>query len=253
MEITNEIYQTIEHLFPKQKSAPKISNLDILNTLLHVLENGCKWRSLGKDWHTIYMRVNRWAKNGVLEKIFIYLQKNGTISFKSRIFCLDSTCVKVHRGARSIKKNGKQAIGKTKGGWNTKVHMICADDRNPVIFTLLPGQNGDAPEGRALLEKLGKIKKKKYLLMDKAYEGYETRNLAETLNFIPVVPPKSNRKVPWLFDKILYKKRNKVKRIFRRLDRFRRIFTRYDKLDWMFISFLYLAFIFDSLFRVNRL
>jgi transposase len=108
MKITIEIYKRIENLFPKQKSPPKISNLDILNTLLHVLENGCKWRSLGENWHTIYMRVNRWAKNGVLEKIFIYLQKTGVISFKSRIFCLDSTCVKVHPDAHgALKKDGQ--------------------------------------------------------------------------------------------------------------------------------------------------
>jgi transposase len=148
---------------------------------------------------------------------------------------------------------GKQAIGKTKGGWNTKIHMICASDKDPVIFTLSPGQSGDAPEGRALLKILGKTKKQKYLLMDRAYEGNETRKLAKSLNFISIVPPKSNRKKPWIFDRTLYKKRNEVERIFRRLDRFRRIFTRYDKLDLMFVSFIHLAFIFDSLFRVNRL
>ena len=72
MEITKEMYEKIAHLFPKQKSPPKISNLEALNAILHILENGSKCRSLGKNWHTIYTRANRWAKNNVLGKIFIY-------------------------------------------------------------------------------------------------------------------------------------------------------------------------------------
>ena len=50
MEITKEMYEKIAHLFPKQKSPPKISNLEALNAILKVLENGSKWRSLGKNW-----------------------------------------------------------------------------------------------------------------------------------------------------------------------------------------------------------
>ncbi|MBR0184146.1 MAG: transposase, partial [Clostridia bacterium] len=79
-----------------------------------------------------------------------------------------------------------------------------------------------------------------------------TLDFYQSLNFKPVVPPKSNRKSPWIFDKVLYKSRNKVERLFRKIKRFRRIFTRYDKLDSIFLFFIYFAFIFDSLFRVNR-
>ena len=108
MKITKEMYEKIGHMFPKQKSAPKISNLEVLNTALNILENGSKWRSLGKNWHTIYMRVNRWTKNKVLEKIFIYLQKQGMISIKKRILCLDSTCIKVHQDGQGALKKIRQ-------------------------------------------------------------------------------------------------------------------------------------------------
>ena len=83
--------------------------------------------------------------------------------------------------------------------------------------------------------------------MDRAYEGYETRALAMELGYTPVVPPKSNRKDPWDYDKQLYKQRNRVERLFRCLKRFRRIFTRYDKLDIIFLSFAYFALIIDAL------
>ena len=67
-------------------------------------------------------------------------------------------------------------------------------------------------------------------------EGDETRALVVELSYTPVVPPKSNRKNPWDYDKELYKQHNQVERLFRRIKRFRRIFTRYDKLDVIFLG-----------------
>lgn len=69
---------------------------------LYVAENGCKWRALPKEygsWHTIYVRMNRWSKNGVLDKIFTALQEEGIIDIKVEVLCLDSTTVKVHPDA----------------------------------------------------------------------------------------------------------------------------------------------------------
>lgn len=85
------------------------------------------------------------------------------------------------------------------------------------------------------------------LLMDRAYEGDETRQLALELGFVPVVPPKVNRVDPWIFDRALYKKRNEIERLFRRLKGFRRIFSRFEKLDALFLGFLYFALIVEAL------
>ena len=84
--------------------------------------------------------------------------------------------------------------------------------------------------------------------MDRAYEDDKTRALATEQGFIPVVPPKKNRKEPWDYDKDLYKRRNEVERYFLRLKRFRKVFTRYDKLDVIFLASIMLAMIFDALF-----
>jgi len=146
-----------------------------------------------------------------------------------------------------FEKSGTQSIGRTRGGWNTKLHMVAASDRDGVIFSLSAGNCGDGPEGRALLRQLGPTDHPVYLLMDRAYEGDETRALAVKLGYTPVVPPKSNRKDPWDYDKELYKQRNQVERLFRRIKRFRRIFTRYDKLDVIFLTFVYFALIVDAL------
>jgi transposase len=61
------------------------------------------------------------------------------------------------------------------------------------------------------------------VIMDRAYEGDETRQLVLDLEMIPVVPPKSNRVLPWRFDRALYRKRNEIERLFRRLKGYRRI------------------------------
>ena len=87
--------------------------------------------------------------------------------------------------------------------------------------------------------------------MDKAYEGDKTMTLAETHGFHIVASTKKNRKLPWLYDKQLYKQRNIIERYFLRLKRFRKVFTRYDKLDSIFILTISLAFISDLLFYVN--
>ena len=85
------------------------------------------------------------------------------------------------------------------------------------------------------------------LVMDRAYEDDQTRQLALDLGFLPVVPPKSTRLDPWEYDRELYKRRNEVERLFRRLKGFRRIFSRFEKLDVIFLGFVVFVLIIDAL------
>ena len=83
--------------------------------------------------------------------------------------------------------------------------MVAADARTAVTFSLSPGQAHDAPEGRKLLGRLGLQDQNRFLLMDRAYQGNETRQLALALGFTPVVPPLSTRVDPWEYDREMYK------------------------------------------------
>lgn len=83
--------------------------------------------------------------------------------------------------------------------------------------------------------------------MDRACEGNETRQLALDLGFSPVVPPLRTRVRPWEYDRVMYKRRNEIERLFRRLKGFRRIFSRFEKLDVMFTGFIHFALIADGL------
>ena len=225
----------------------------MLNAILYVAEHGCKWRGLPErfgNWHTIYTRMNRWSKNGVLDRVFEHLQRSEQIvRIKVEAMGLDSTSVKVHPdGTGALEKNGPQSIGKSRGGWTTKIHRVAADARTAVAFTLSPGQAHDAPVGRDLLTAMEKPADRPALVMDRAYEDDETRQLVLDLGFVPVVPPKSNRLNPWEYDREMYRRRNEVERLFRRLKGFRRIFSRFEKLDVIFLGFLvFVSLIVDAL------
>lgn len=125
--------------------------------------------------------------------------------------------------------------------------MVAADDRRAVTFSLTPGQWGDGPAGRALLRRLPEPQTELPLIMDRAYEGDATRQLAMDLGFEPVVPPKRHRREPWSYNERLYRRRNEIERLFRRLKGFRRIFSRFDKLDVMFTAFVHFALIAEAL------
>jgi transposase len=112
---------------------------------------------------------------------------------------------------------------------------------------LTPGQAADAPEAQALLLAMGPAPAGCHLIMDRAYEGDAMRQLALNLGFTPVVPPKSNRLIPWNYNQTLYRRRNEIERLFRRLKGFRRIFSRFDKLDVMFTGFILFALITEAL------
>jgi len=125
--------------------------------------------------------------------------------------------------------------------------MVAADARCAIAFCLTPGQAGDAPTGRELLRAMPDLPKRCRLIMDRAYEGNETRQLALELGFIPVVPPHPLRVEPWKVRKAWYRRRNEIERLFRRLKGFRRIFSRFDKLDIMFMAFLCFALVVEAL------
>lgn len=108
MKLTFSQFKKIEPLFPRQRGNVSLTNLNVLNAILYVAEHGCKWRGLPEhfgNWHTIYTRVNRWAKAGVLDRVFQELQENDVIRLQIDHVSLDSTIVKVHPdGTGALKK-----------------------------------------------------------------------------------------------------------------------------------------------------
>ncbi|AAW73555.1 possible transposase [Xanthomonas oryzae pv. oryzae KACC 10331] len=115
MEITPAQFALIEHCLPLQRGNVSMTNLQVVNALLYVAEHGCKWRGLPErfgNWHTVYTRINRWAKSGVLDRMFAQLQTCQIVRIKIEAVSLDSTSIKVHPdGTGALKKTAHNPSG----------------------------------------------------------------------------------------------------------------------------------------------
>ena len=222
MELTESQFQRIADCLPRQRGNVRIANLQLLNALLYVVEHGCKWRGLPKhfgNWHTIYTRMNRWRKAGVLDRVFARLQQEQILAIRIEHVCLDSTTIKVHPEGTGAQKKTAPRPG---GGRASRTGIAGSGRPGP---TRLPAG---------------------------AYEGDETLRLARHLGYTPIVPPNPNRLNPAELDRVAYRRRNEIERLFRRLKGYRRIFRRFDKLDALFLGFINLALIVEALrFSVN--
>jgi transposase len=120
MKINKWQFRRIADCFPPSGNHTHYDNLQVLNAILYVAENGCKWRALPKEfgvWHTIYTRMSRWVKNGTLDRVFEKLQKERIIRLKIEAVSLDSTFVKVHPdGTGASKKGRKLSASRGEGG-----------------------------------------------------------------------------------------------------------------------------------------
>ena len=112
VELTESQYQRISDCLPRQRGNVSMTNLRLLNALLYMVEHGCKWRGLPShfgNWHTIYTRMNRWSKAGVLDRGFARLQQEQILAIRIESVCLDSTTIKVHpEGTGALKKTARK-------------------------------------------------------------------------------------------------------------------------------------------------
>ena len=198
---------------------------------------GIPWRDLPErfgDWKIVYQRFNRWAKSGVFERIFRLLASD----HDNEYMMIDATIVRAHQhSAGARKKNGEQAIGRSRGGLTTKIHALVDALGNPVDLMLTPGQAHDLTCAEPLLAEADP----EALIGDKAYDADPLLDTLAQRDIAPVIPPKANRKAPRACDFALYCERNLIERFFNKLKHFRAIATRYDKLARNFLAGAQLA------------
>jgi transposase len=149
-----------------------------------------------------------------------------------------------HPGAslRCREKRGTQdqeALGRSRGGFSTKIHARCDGKGRPLGYTLTPGQAHDIKGFTTLLRMIGD--KIDALLADKGYDADSVRQALSEMEVQAVIPSKSNRKQPIAFDRKAYKRRNLIERMFNKLKNWRRVATRYDKTASSFLAFIMIA------------
>jgi transposase len=133
MKLTKAQYDTVSESFPTQRGNVSLSNLEILNAILYVLENGCNRRALPSyfgNWHTIYTRMSRWAKSGVLNTVFTRFQQKQILTIKIDVVSIYSTNIKVHPDDTGVLKN-----------WGNNPSDNLAEDVTPG-FIWLPQMTG---------------------------------------------------------------------------------------------------------------
>ena len=145
---------------------------------------------------------------------------------------------------RPAKKGGCQAIGRSRGGLTTKIHVIVDALGNSVAMSLTPGRASDLALAEPLLEQV----EPRAFLADKAYDANALIDTLEERGITPIIPPKANRLLKRHTDFALYRERNLVERFFAKLKGFRAIATRYDKLANTFLAAIQLV---SALFRLN--
>ena len=141
---------------------------------------------------------------------------------------------------RRRRKRGGLAhgIGRTKGGRNTKLHAVCDAKGRPLVLVLTPGNTHDCKVAQLCIEALPPSAE---LVADKGYDSRALREWLEARGTIPVIPPRSYRKVQYACDRTVYRQRNIIERMFCRLKDWRRIATRYDRNLKSFMSAVALA------------
>ena len=198
---------------------------------------GVPWRDLPErfgDWKIVYQRFNRWAKSGVFERVFRLLASD----HDNEYMMIDATIVRAHQhSAGAKKKDGAQAIGRSRGGLTTKIHALVDALGNPVEVMLSPGQDHDLTCAESLIEAVDPGA----LIADKAFDADPFIGALNARAITPVIPSKSNRKTPRPCDFALYCERNLIERFFNKLKHFRAIATRYDKLAKIFLAGVQLA------------
>ena len=128
-------------------------------------------------------------------------------------------------------------MGRSKGGFSTKLHAEVDALGNPVQFVLTGGERADISQAEVLIDGI----RFEILLADKGYCSEKLMNHVEEKGAKYCVPPKKNSKQPWDYDKVIYKERNAVERFFSFLKQFRRIATRYEKTAQNYLSMVYFA------------
>jgi transposase len=135
------------------------------------------------------------------------------------------------------KKEGAQSLGRSRGGFSTKIHLATDALGNAVRFILTGGERNDITQAQALVHDLVAD----YVIADKGYDATPFVMKLKEQNLEVVIPSRRNRKEQREIDTHLYKERHLIENQIGKLKHFRRVFSRFDKLAKNYLSFIYLA------------
>jgi transposase len=212
--LTDSEWNAIRRFLPAERSGkaghPWKPHRPIIDGILFVLHTGVQWEDLPSEFgkcKTVYNRFRRWVKSGIWQRIFEALinrlLKAGKIDFE--LWCVDGTVIRAHRVASGAAKGGlstqgnadKQALGRSRGGYSTKLHFLTDGQGIPLSVTATPGQRNAAPEFEnvmeaSLINTFRKANRPAALAADKAYSSKSIRDYITPMDIEQVIPTRSN-------------------------------------------------------------
>ena len=135
------------------------------------------------------------------------------------------------------KKHGAQSLGRSRGGFSTKIHLATDALGNALRFILTGGERHDITQAEPLIENLSAD----CVIADKGYDAQAFVLKLKARNSEAVIPSRINRQEQREIDTHLYKERHLIENQIGKLKHFRRVFSRFDKLAKNYLSFIYLA------------
>ena len=218
-----------------------------LSGVFWILRTGAQWRELPKfygKYRSVHKRYDAWQRQGVWKGLFEHFSQDE--NKKGEWVLIDSTIVRAHPCSVGLKRDtqDQEALGRSKGGFTTKIHALVDALGKPLDFILTPGQRSDVTQAPALISGIENAK----ILADKGYDADSFRAQIKEQNCKAVIPPRRNRKELLPYDTALYKERNLIERFFRNLKNFRRIFSRFEKTSQNYLAFIHLA---STLLRIK--
>ena len=213
---------------------------NVLTAILFVLSEGCTWRGIdqpGARWNSVYQYYRAWCRDGRWEKVW---EQSAPAPKPAGAVYGDSTFIKVQRsGLNAAGGRQMQAMGLTKGGWNTKLHAAVDGRGTPLALLLTGGNVADVAQAEELFKEVDA----RMAVLDKGYDSDALRIWLSARGITPCIPARSNRKNPQPDRKASYRKRHRSENFFAHLKTFRRVATRYDKLAETFFGWMLLAVI----------
>jgi transposase len=207
-----------------------------IDGVLYVCRSGCQWRLLpwtyGK-WRTVHARFKSWARRGIWRRLFEALQDDPD----TEAVMIDATIVRAHSCAAGYGDQEEQGLGRSKGGFSSKIHAVVDALGNPLKFSLTGGQRNDITQAPQLLEEFSHA----WVIADKGYDSDPLVMQIIAQQCTPVIPPRKGRKNSRKYDAHWYRERHLVECFFGKMKHFRRVFSRFDKTAEAFLSFLYLT------------
>ncbi|MUN42857.1 IS5 family transposase, partial [Actinomadura sp. NEAU-AAG5] len=264
-ELTDAAWARIEPLLPVQprRGGRWLDHRTVLNGILWKLATGAPWRDLPErygNWKTVYERYRRWAADGTFDAVLSHAQvHDDSVGGIDWTVSVDSTIVRAHQHAAGAAKKGNragrigaaagQALGRSRGGLTTKVHLSVDGRGLPLSIVLTPGNVNDCTAFPQVLAAIAVPRpgrgrprcRPERVIADKAYSSAAIRRSLRERGIAATIPERADQRAgrarrgsrggrPPTFDPVLYKRRNVVERCIGRLKQWRGIATRYDKL-----------------------